>query len=212
MIKHVLFSAITIFLFNPNQAHAQALTVIEEAPVRIKSIPGATNTYYSGTNSFLYASALKMREDRKVGAGVFLGGPSGAAGFTAEFNFEDTNGAVVNFGTGPGYNSVQLAWKHVFDGEYLAPYTSVGYSRWYNSSGDTSHLDQSDILKRVLTTEEKKSGRFGADFVNASIGLQFNQLSGDLAGLSFYAELNAMVEVKRSMLMPNGSIGTIYYF
>ncbi|MBV2167205.1 MAG: hypothetical protein KUL82_00750 [Bdellovibrio sp.] len=177
----------------------------------IRSIPGATNTYYS-QNSFSYSSTLKMREDRKVGAGLSVGGTLGLAGFNMELNFEDADGVIAGFGTGPGYNSVQLAWKHAFEGDYLAPYASVGYSRWYNSRGSSNNYGSSDILDRVLTSNEKKTGQFGTDFVNTSLGLQYNQLTGDLAGLSFFGELTAMWEVKRSMLLPNGSIGAIYYF
>ncbi|MGZ3770321.1 MAG: hypothetical protein ACXVCP_11920 [Bdellovibrio sp.] len=184
-----------------------------QAATDLHSIPGANNTYYSsGVDSFNYASTLKMREDRKVGAGIFVGGASGATGIATEFNFEDADGVLAGVGAGPGYNAVQIAWKHSFDGDYLAPYATAGYSRWYNSSGDTNNLKKSDILNRVLTASEKKNGQFGADFLNASIGLQYNQLSGDFAGLSFYGELIGMWEVKRSMFLPNGSIGAIYYF
>lgn len=190
--------------------HAQA--AVTKTKTDLHTIPGASNTYYSGINSFSYDSNLKMRADRKVGAGIFLGGATGAAGINMELNFEDADGVLAGFGTGPGYNAVQIAWKHSFEGDYLAPYTSAGYSRWYNSSGDVSNLSKSDILNRVLTTAEKKNGQFGADFLNASIGLQYNQLNGDFAGLSFYGELTAMWEVKRSMLLPNGSVGAIYFF
>lgn len=196
-----LFGAVFLFMSIQGQA----------ATIDIQSIPGANNTYYSG-NSFLYSSTLKMREDRKVGAGLSTGGALGVVGVNVEFNFEDADGALGGFGTGPGYNSFQLAWKHAFDGDYLAPYTTVGYSRWYNSKGGSSDYKKSDILNRVLTANEKKDGRFGTDFVNASLGLQYNQLSGDFAGLSFFGELTAMLEVKRSILIPNGAVGAVYYF
>ncbi|WP_291516156.1 hypothetical protein [Bdellovibrio sp. ArHS] len=178
----------------------------------IHSIPGATNTYYSGSNGYSYDTTLKMRAERKVGAGVAVGGSLGLAGFNMELNFEDADGVLAGFGTGPGYNTVQVAWKHAFDGDFLAPYTTVGYSRWYNSRGRSSDYENSDILDRVLTENEKKTGRFGTDFVNASAGLQYNQLNGEFAGLSFFGELTAMWEVKRSMILPSGSVGAIYYF
>ncbi|KYG70773.1 hypothetical protein AZI85_02255 [Bdellovibrio bacteriovorus] len=178
----------------------------------IHSIPGAANTYYSGSNGYSYDTTLKMRAERKVGAGVAIGGTLGVAGFNMELNFEEADGVVAGFGTGPGYNTFQVAWKHAFDGDFLAPYTTVGYSRWYNSRGRSSDYENSDILDRVLTESEKKTGRFGTDFVNASAGLQYNQLNGEFAGLSFFGELTGMWEVKRSMILPNGSVGAIYYF
>lgn len=159
-----------------------------------------------------YESTLKMRTHRKVGTGVSVGGALGLMGFNVELNVEDADGAIAGFGQGPGYNSIQLAWKHAFEGDYLAPYFTAGYSRWYNSSGSTSAAQQSDILGRVLTAEEKKTGRFGTDFVNSALGLQYNQLSGNFRGLSVYGELMAMYEVKRSILLPTGTLGAIYYF
>lgn len=212
-MRKLLYSTLITILFF-GEAYAQAATISgSSTKTDIRSIPGAGNTYYSGVvDSTSYATTLKMRDDRKVGAGIFVGGSSGATGFNIEFNFEDADGVLTGFGTGPGYNAVQIAWKHAFDGDYLAPYTALGYSRWYNSSGDIGNLKKSDVLNRVLTASEKSSGHFGTDFVNASIGVQYNQLTGDYAGLSFYGELTGMWEVKRSMLLPNGSVGAIYYF
>ncbi len=133
-------------------------------------------------------------------------------GAQIEFNFEDADGVLAGFGTGPGYNSFQLAWKHSFEGEYLTPYASLGYSRWYNSRGRGDEYLQSDVLDRVLTFEEQKSGRFGTDFINTSVGLQYNQLTSDFAGLSVFGELTAMYEVKRAILVPNGAVGALYFF
>ena len=224
MFKTSLSRALLVALFATSNAMAatsdhQGPLVVEEVSstsskprkVDILSIPGASNTYYSGIATAGYASTLKMREDRKVGAGLSVGGALGMTGFNVEFNFEDADGVVAGFGAGSGYNSIQLAWKHAFDGDYIAPYTTVGYSRWYNSSGAGS-IGQSDVLDRVLTENEKKEGRFGTDFLNASAGLQYNQLSGDFQGISFYGELTAMYEVHRSMLIPSGAVGALYYF
>lgn len=159
-----------------------------------------------------YTSNLKMRETRKVGVGMAVGGTLGLAGINLEFNFEDADGAVAGFGTGPGYNSFGVAWKHNFEGDFISPYTTVGYSRWYNSAGGKGSPADSDILNRVLTDSEKQSGRFGADFITGALGLQYNQLSGDLAGISFYGELVGLMEVNRSQLLPAGSVGALYYF
>ncbi|WP_413585757.1 hypothetical protein [Bdellovibrio sp. HCB274] len=159
-----------------------------------------------------YSSTLGMRQDRKVGLGMSVGGQLGLVGITGEFNFEDENSVVAGFGTGPGYNSIQFSWKHAFEGDYIAPYYTAGYSRWYNSMGNSTSWKESGILDRVLTDEEKRTGQFGTDFLNASFGLQYNQLSGDFSGTSFFAEVVAMYEVKRAQLIPSGTVGALYYF
>lgn len=164
------------------------------------------------TNTMTYSSTLKMRQELRMGAGFSVGGPLGVAGINGEFNFEDENSVIAGFGTGPGYNSIQLAWKHAFEGDYIAPYFTAGYSRWYNSRGHGDTWKQSSILSRVLTDDEKNSGRFGTDFLNLSLGLQYNQLSGTFYGFSCFAEIVGMYEAKRSQLIPSGTFGSIYYF
>ena len=165
-----------------------------------------------GTSVTQYSNNLKLRENRKMGIGAGVGGALGLAGVNFELNIEDADGALAGFGGGDGYNSFQLAWKHMFMGDYLAPYYTAGYSRWYNSSNSENFEGVSGILGRVLTAQEKVEGVFAKDFLNASFGVQYNQLSGVLSGVSVYGELSGMYEVHQGMLLPNGSVGALYYF
>lgn len=178
----------------------------------MRDIPGARNNYWSEADGPSYSSNLKLRDEKKVGAGISAGGQLGTAAFNMEFNFEDADGVIAGFGAGPGYNTIGLGWKHSFEGKFLNPYTSMAYSRWYNSRGVSSDFKHSSILDMVLTDKEKREGKFATDFANASVGLQYNQLRGDLAGLSVFAELTAMYEMNRDMLIPNGGIGALYFF
>lgn len=166
----------------------------------------------SSTSTTSYSNNLKLRENRKMGVGAGVGGALGLAGINFELNIEDADGALAGFGGGDGFNSFQLAWKHAFMGDYLAPYVTAGYSRWYNSSNGENFEGTSGILGRVLTNKEKVEGIFAKDFLNAAFGLQYNQLSGPLSGMSVYGELTAMYEVHQGMLLPNGSVGALYYF
>ncbi|WP_413559111.1 hypothetical protein [Bdellovibrio sp. HCB209] len=194
------------------EGNSGASTVIV-SPISNSSVSSSSSGMFSsGTSAMSYPSTLGMRSERKVGAGMSVGGQLGLVGITGEFNFEDENGVIAGFGTGPGYNSIQLAWKHAFEGDYIAPYYTAGYSRWYNSMGSSGAWKDSGILDRVLTDDEKRTGRFGTDFLNASFGIQYNQLSGDFSGVSAFVEVVAMYEVKRSQLIPSGTVGALYYF
>ena len=157
-----------------------------------------------------YADNLALREARKLGVGLVAGGALGFYGLNIEINFEDINGAVVGVGGGDGFSTVNMAWKHVFLGDTVAPYTTLGYSHWYNSGG--GNYKNSAVLERVLTDTEKTSGKFSADFVSGSLGLQYIQLQGSFAGTSLYAEIVLLGEVGRSMLVPTGAVGAGYYF
>lgn len=161
--------------------------------------------------STVYSSNWKMHTERKVGAGVNIGGALGSLGIALDLNFEDENGAFAGFGQGPGYKTFAMAWKHSFEGEYLTPYTTLGYSRWYSSFGN-GDVSDSTVLNQVLSKNEKSSGKFGADFITGSFGAQYNELGGDFQGLSFYGDVSLMFEFNKGKLIPLGSVGSIYYF
>lgn len=194
------------------ESFSQPMVVAPAASGELREIPGAQNSYWSEMEGPSYTSNLKLRDEKKVGAGISAGGQLGVAAFNMEFNFEDADGVIAGFGAGPGYNTIGLGWKHSFEGKFLNPYTSLTYSRWYNSRGVSSEFKHSSILDMVLTDKEKSEGKFATDFANVSAGLQYNQLRGDLAGLSVFAELTAMYEINRDMLIPNGGIGALYFF
>ncbi len=158
-----------------------------------------------------YASAYKMREQKKVGLGVAFGGALGLAGLNLELNFEDSNSALGGFGVGPGYNSFFLAWKHIEDTRDLSLYYELGYSRWYSNSNSNGNPKNSSTLKAVFDNKDFKNP-LSADFLVGTLGTQFYQLNGTIAGMSFYGELNLMYELGKQRLVPSGGIGSTYYF
>ncbi|MGZ3749169.1 MAG: hypothetical protein ACXWRE_16615 [Pseudobdellovibrionaceae bacterium] len=158
-----------------------------------------------------YKENRALREVRKLGVGLVLGGSLGLHGLNIEINFEDMDGAVAGLGGGDDYNSVNILWKHTFLGDTVAPYTTLGYSRWYNSGGGGNY-QKSVVLDQVLTADEKSSGRFATDFISGALGLQYIQLSGAFAGTSLFAEIILLGEVHRAMIVPTGSVGAAYYF
>lgn len=158
-----------------------------------------------------YQDNLALREARKVGLGLTAGGALGLYGFNIEINFEDTNGAVVGVGGGEGYSSFNLAWKHVFLGDTVAPYTNLGFAHWYDSDGGNAYKNSS-VLERILTDTEKNSGHFAVDFISGAVGLQYTQLQGSLAGASLFAEIVLLGDVTHGTLVPTGAVGAGYYF
>ncbi len=158
-----------------------------------------------------YETNLKLRQDRKVGAGLGVGGALGGVGGLFELNVEDENASLVGFGTGSGYQTLSLAWKKSFEGEYFTPYTTLGYAHWWDS-GSKNQANRSSTLNNFLSKNEKAKNSFGLDLVTGSFGMQYNQLSGELAGSSFYLELGALLSLENTKLLPTGSVGALYYF
>lgn len=156
-----------------------------------------------------YANNLTMREDRRVGVGTQIGGSAGGLGIVLELNIQDQDGALVGIGFGDEYNTFSLSWKHSFEGTYFTPYSSVGWSRWYNSSGKTS---TSHILEGMLTADEQAEGRFGLDLLVAGGGMQYNQLEGELSGATLFGEVDLVVSPFRGKILPAAAVGAIYFF
>lgn len=157
-----------------------------------------------------YDTNLKLRKDRKLGVGAGIGGSLGGFGGIIELNIEDENAAVASFGSGSGYQTFGLAWKRSFEGEYFTPYTIAGYSHWW-SSGNNRQANRSSVLKNFLSDQDR-AGNFGLDLLIGSVGMQYNQLSGELAGSSFYIEFGGLLDLSDTKLLPTGSIGALYYF
>ncbi len=183
-----------------------AQSSVEVPEVSVSSVPRAQVEGQS-----IYANNLAMRDDRRVGVGIGVGGALGFTGLNLELNMEDANAALMGLGYGDGYNTVHLQWKHSFEGQYFTPYISGGYSRWYGTQ-DRNLLDSSYVLRAVLDNETLKKGTFNADFLVGSAGLQYNELEGDWVGASFYFEFMVLGSLNKSVLVPAGSVGAIYYF
>lgn len=159
-----------------------------------------------------FQSNLDLRTQNKIGVGAQVGGGLGIGGLNLEINVEDINSALMGVGAGPGYGTVQLLWRRSFEGHYFTPYTTLGWARWYNS-GAPEDYKKSTILERVLTESQKESGRFGVDFVAASVGMQYQELSGEyLPGASFFAEFALLAPLGGFTPLPTGSLGVMYYF
>ena len=152
-----------------------------------------------------------MREEKKVGVGLGVGGVLGFMGVNLELNLEDENATLLGFGVGGGYSTFHLQWKHSFEGQYFTPYFTAGFSRWYNTQ-ERNLQDSSYVLRTVLDEETLKQGVFSSDFLVGSVGLQYNELEGDFSGAGFYFEFNLLGSFSKSTIVPSGSVGAIYYF
>jgi hypothetical protein len=157
-----------------------------------------------------YDSNIQMRDHRKVGVGLQLGGSTGLLGLFVDLNFENQDGAQVGLGQGVGFSAFSIAWKHSFEGQYISPYMLLGWSRWFNSAG--LQKPESHILDQTLNAAEKAESRFGLDFIETSVGAQYQELEGEYAGAGFFAQATLMSSLSRGKIIPHASLGISYYF
>lgn len=160
----------------------------------------------------LYATNWDMKSSKKLGLGIAVGGANGLIGLNGEVNLNPSEALVVGLGAGPSYGTFSLAWKHNFEGNYLSPYSKVGYSKWFSSSSGSGSAANSDVLKRLFSDNELRTNRFDADFIIGGGGIEYNQLEGDLSGVNFFGEVVVMAEVRKFTFIPSGTVGIIYYY
>ena len=153
-----------------------------------------------------------MKSFKKMGVGFATGGLVGGFGLNAEFNLMPADALFVGLGRGDAYNSFSLGWKHNFESEYLSFYTKVGYGKWFNNGAEAGSANSNDILRRVLTDSEIADNKFSTNFVAGGLGLEYNQLEGNLSGVNFYGEIMVLADLRKSMLLPTGSVGITYFY
>lgn len=170
------------------------------------------NQQFDPDGTELYNDNLDLKHHKKFGFGTSLSGASGLVGLHTELNLDPQNALVIALGSGPSYGTFNLNWKYNFQGNYLSSYTKVGYSKWFSASGTSGSAQQSDVLSRIFSAKDLKAGRFDADFLVSSIGVEYNQLEGELSGVNFYGEFVLLTEMKTASLIPTGAVGMTYFY
>ena len=209
------FSIILVLSFSIGvSAQMGTQTQMEDVP----SLADTNESFFSKKQKIdaegveLYQSNLEMKKYKKIGMGISLGGSGGVVALNGELNLNPQDALVVGLGTGPNYGTFNLLWKKNYQAEYLSPFFKVGYSKWFNSSKGSLVSDNSGVLKQIYSTKDIVEGRFDADFAVASIGAEYNQLEGELSGVNFYGELVLLTEVKKTVMVPSGAVGIIYFY
>jgi hypothetical protein len=191
-------------LFFTSQSFAQKAVLIEEKGV-----------IRSSQKKESYSSSITMREQKRVGISAGFGGAFGLFGINLELNYGATNSALIGFGGGPRYSSVEFGWKHVWGGALFSGYSRLSMSRWATRNSDDRPLASTspNILgDRFLTEKELLSGQFDLLMNYAAIGLNYNLLSGTAVGTSFYLELGLLTLLDGLKTSPVAGLGSIYYF
>lgn len=160
----------------------------------------------------LYDSNYELKNYKKIGLGVSTGSLTGGFGFNLEVNLKPEDALGFGIGIGKAYNTFHIAWKHNYESEYLSPYTKVGYANWFNSNGSQAEASSSDILRRVLSENQIRDNKFSANFMAAGMGLEYNQLEGELSGVNFYGELMVLGELNSSVYLPTAGVGATYFY
>lgn len=210
-MRNIIFSAFIILICSAAFAQYQTSSESMMMEPSNRSV-FSKNKKYDGEGIELYQSNLDLKAHKRLGIGASLGGSNGLVSLFGEINVEPKDAAYAGLGFGPSYNSFSLGWKHNFEGFYLNHYTKVGYSKWFNSASGAGNAGNSDVLKNILSDQEIHENKFSKDFLVGSVGIEYNQLEGELSGVNLMGEVNLMAELSDFKIIPTGSIGIIYYY
>jgi hypothetical protein len=195
-----------------------AVMFLVSISVSAQSLTSTNESFFSKNQKFdnegveLYMSNLELKQHKKLGFGVSLGGSTGQLGINGELNLDPENALVIGLGTGPSYGSFSLSYKNNIEAKYLSPYAKFGYSKWFKASNNSTSVQTSDVLKSIYSDKDLKAGNFDADFFVAGFGAEYNQLEGPLSGVNFYGEIVLLTEMKSAKLVPTGAVGLTYFY
>lgn len=183
-----------------------------ESEIRPLSQRSSLKSIYEGQE---FNSTEELRSKRRVGLGALTAGNVGLFGAMIELNLSPSQSAITAFGGGPGFNALNFQWKYVMGGQAFSPYAGLGYARWYNASDSKGGLDKTTpavLGSRFLTQEQKRTGEFTVDLITPTLGLQYNQLSGEYTGMGLFGEIDFLTKVPDFAPVATGALGILYYF
>lgn len=167
----------------------------------------------------IFDSSYDLRLRRKVGVGATLAGTTGAYGALIELNFAPENSILVGFGGGPHYSSLAFGVKRFLgsmeNGAVINPYVGVSYAHWFSNAGGAGSMASSTpafLANRLLSTEEKNTGKFEKSLLIPALGLQYFQLDGAYKGLGVFVEADILIDASDPSPIPTGGIGSVFYF
>jgi hypothetical protein len=169
-------------------------------------------------SSLVYKEAshgLELRSRRRVGVGAVVAGPLGAGGLGLELNVSPRTSVVLGYGGGRPFQSFTFQVKRSLAGRYFIPYLAGGYARWYgNATSAAAFSDTYPAIlgERFLAKDAQVSGKFSQDIIYPAFGIQYLQLDGPWAGLSFHLEGVVLVDLLDLVAAPTASLGMLYYF
>lgn len=155
----------------------------------------------------------EFRNVRRVGIGSGIGGTHGIAGLNLDLNFTEETTFGLGYGLGSPFKAFSMYVRRYMGSKTFAPYFAGGYTRWTNDGGTAVNSSTPNLLaERFLTEEQKKAGKFQKNFLYPALGIQYNQLNGDWAGISFALELDFLVDVENLVTGTTGGINCTYFF
>jgi hypothetical protein len=203
-MERFLLLAVSIFFVTAVQS--QAAILIEDGKARQTAKQQVGRTHSDG---------LSMRKVRRAGIGASASGALGFMGANLELNFTDRWGFGAGFGGSSNYQAYTFQIKHVLAGEWLLPYLSFGYAKWYTAGSPKGPIRETNpafLSQKFMSDIEKDRGDFAVHLIYPGFGLQYVQLTGPWAGYSIYADVLLLVEVEDFESVPTGTLGMMYYF
>lgn len=154
----------------------------------------------------------RTSRDKKVAIGIVRGGALGTLGGLLEFALLDRAGLSIGFGGSEAHESFVLQGKQYLTGDQFRPYLAAGYARWSGKGEVITSTSDNFLAGDFLSEPERASGEFTKNVFFPTLGFQYRQKSGPLAGAAVYAEATMLIDVEAIDGQGTGALGLMYYF
>lgn len=205
---------VSFFALNFALNHTAEAAILIENGQRVETERVQSKSRTRIKNTYSTDSGISLREKKRVGIGTSVAGPLGVLGVMLDVNLTARDSFLAGYGTGFSYQAYTFQYKRMLAGEWLLPYMALGLSRWYTTGENkpVGETQPSFLAGQFLSESEKESGEFSEFILYPAFGLQYMQLNGDWVGLSFYAEVDWLVDIDDFEAAPSIGVGALYYF
>lgn len=159
------------------------------------------------------SSPMDFNEKRKMGVGTVMSGATGLLGMHIHFYPGPDFAIGLGYGGSRDLKAFNAYFRHLLTNTSPSLYWTLGYARWSNhGDGPLTKTTPSYLHERFLSPREKQTGTFVEHIAYPGIGTQFYNMSGEMQGMSFYAEGLLMTDIEDLKVNPALGLGAFYYF
>lgn len=123
------------------------------------------------SSSAVRLDQLKMQ--RRFGVGVGFGGLYSVLGIDADVNLTENFSIGGGLGTGVDYSSFLVRGRYYLLGEWVSPYLSLAFGRWWTTGTPNGTVGPSVLANRFLDAGQDLRDGFSVYIVSPAVGVQY---------------------------------------
>jgi hypothetical protein len=174
----------------------------------------ASTTQTNRTQIPTVFSSPDFRSVHRIGAELQVAGPNGLAGVHLGFNLNRIYTVMVGFGGSEDFQSIQAEWRRYIEAKNFSPYLLFGAAKW-SSIGERDPIQKTNpgfLADRLMNDRDKARGIIDEVLLYPGFGINYQVLEGDMKGLTVFANIVMLADIKDFQAAPSATLGSGFYF